>query len=62
MQTPAVPSSVRLSSSPQPVSVVNASPSVSSVKLRQLVGLAAAPPPELRSSIPLSILHCSFQI
>jgi hypothetical protein len=50
------------SSSPAPVAVAIAPKPVSFVKPRRTVGSAAPPRLALPPPIPISILHCSFQI
>lgn len=50
------------SSSPAPVAVAVEPNPVSLVKPRRIIGSAVPPRLALRPPIPLSILHCSFQI
>jgi hypothetical protein len=60
-QTPVAVSSER-PTSPEPIATANAKPQPPPVKPFLTRVLAASPPDSSRPSIPLSILHCSFQI
>jgi hypothetical protein len=60
--TPAAVSSDRIPASPAPVATADAQPQAPPVRPFLTVVLAAPPPDSSRPRIPLSILHCSFQI
>lgn len=62
VQTPVAVSSDRIPASPAPVATADAQPQAPPVKPFLTVVLAAPPPDSSRPRIPLSILHCSFQI
>lgn len=62
IQSPAAVSSERFSPSPEPVALTVALLLVPPAKLLQTVGLDAPPPILPHRPVPLSILHCSFQI
>lgn len=62
VQMPAAVSSDRIPASPAPVAIADAQSQAPPVKPFLTVVLAAPPPDNSRPRIPLSILHCSFQI
>lgn len=62
VQAPVATSNERLPSSSAPVAMAAVAQLASLVTPHQIIGLAAAPPVNPRPHIPLSILHCSFQI
>lgn len=62
MQAPVAVSSERFSPSPAPVAIAVSLLLVPPVKPLRTVGLDAPPPILPHRPVPLSILHCSFQI